>query len=189
MTRQTSTEGYRHLQSQSPSGVSSVTFTSAGSDEAWSNFKNLILVGKYAHTSTSTAVPSFLQLNGSTTNHDEVWHIRRGATSDSKFGYYSEARTAPPGAYMAYPPGNQGAWANEFAFVHLNIGDINNTNAYKRASHETGFSSTTAATSYYVWHSLGSVMVRDTSALTEFTISFSSYNFTAGSYFDLTGGV
>jgi len=187
VTRQTSTEGYRHLQSQSPSGVSSVTFTSAGSDEAWSNFKNLILVGKCANADTSVYA-AYLQLNGSTTNHDEVWHIRRGATSDLKYGNYSEARTAPLGAYLAYIPGNVGSWANEFAFVHLNIGDINNTNAYKRASHEAGFSSTTAATSYYVWHSLGSVMVRDTSALTEFTISFSGYNFTAGSYFDLTGG-
>ena len=162
------------ISSQTPSGVSSVTFSSIAG-----TYSKLILEILARSTNAANGVDAHLQFNSDTTSGNYVYELPRwnasGSANDVGINYKIATTTIPGSA----------APSNEFATGKVEmIGYANSTTNKKALAHWAAQYDNSAV---YLQSQVGAMTWVNTAAITDIVFALSAGNFVSGSVVNLYG--
>tara|TARA_R100000315_G_C5209616_1_gene124291 strand:+ start:317 stop:928 length:612 start_codon:yes stop_codon:yes gene_type:complete len=165
------------------SDTASVTFTSAGSSTAWSEFQDLVLLVAARGTNTGAGIGVTTEINDDSGNYYYWQNINSNGSSAGA------AKTGPVGYFRpCHIPGSDRT-ANFFGAAVVHFWDVNATNKHKMILSLDGFEAAHASDDNSVvlrgsrWREAGTAAP---DAMTKFVMNPDG-NFLAGSQFDLYG--
>lgn len=162
------------ISSQTPSGVSSVTFSSIAG-----TYSKLTLEILARSSNGANGVDAYLQFNSDTTSANYIYELPRwnasGSANDVAINYKIATTTIPGTA----------APANEFAVGKIEIIAYANTSINKKALAHWAAQYDNAAV--YLQSQVGALTWLNTAAITDIVFALSAGNFAAGSVVNLYG--